>query len=195
MRPSGHPQFLPWTAMLVIAVLGAGCGGQRAFESPGDSGELPNQEVGDFVLTETDQGTPVWTLYARHAATYSARNLVIARSVRVDFFDEDGKRTSELTANEGEINQRTRDMTARGNVVIQAAEGTRMSSQVLTFNNREQLIVAPDDQLVRVERESDVLTGYGFASDPELKHFEFKRQVRARLRPRSDGIIGPDGGE
>jgi LPS export ABC transporter protein LptC len=193
MRPSGHPQFLPWTAMLFVAVLVAGCGGQRAFESPGDSGELPNQEVGDFVLTETEQGTPVWTLYARHAATFSARNLVVARSIRVDFFDENGERTSELTANEGEINQRTRDMTARGNVVIQTTEGTRMSSEVLSFNNREQLIVAPDDQLVRVEREADVLTGYGFESDPELKHFEFKKQVRARLRPRTDGVTGPEG--
>jgi hypothetical protein len=85
-------------------------------------------------------------------------------------------------------------MTARGNVVIQTTEGTRMSSEVLSFDNREQLIIAPDDQLVRVERAADVLTGYGFASDPELRRFEFKRQVRARLRPKADGLIGPEGG-
>jgi LPS export ABC transporter protein LptC len=194
MRPSGHPQFLPWIAMSLVALFLAGCGGQRGFESPGDTGELPDQEVSDFVLTETDQGTPVWTLYARHAATYSIRNMVIARSIRVDFYDEDGQRTSELTAKEGEINQRTRDMTARGNVVIQTTEGTRMSSEVLSFDNRRQLIIAPDDQLVRVEREADVLTGYGFNSDPELRHFEFKSDVRARLRPKSDGLLGPEGG-
>lgn len=181
--------------MLIAAVVLGGCSGQRTFESPGDTGELPNQEVRDFVLTETDEGTPVWTLYARHAATYTARNLVVARSIRVDFFDENGARTSELTADEGEINQRTRDMTARGNVVIQTEEGTRMSSDVLSFNNRAQLIVAPDDQLVRVERQTDVLTGYGFESDPQLRHFEFKRDVRARVRPREDGLIGPQGGE
>lgn len=194
MRPSGHRQLLPWFAMSLVVLFLAGCGRQSGFESPGDTGELPDQEVSDFVLTETDQGTPVWTLYARHAATYSQRNTVIARTIRVDFYDDEGKRTSELTANEGEINQRSRDMTARGNVVIQTNEGTRMSSEVLTFDNRRQLIVAPDDQLVRVERESDVLTGYGFNSDPELRHFEFKRQVRARLRPRSDGLLGPEGG-
>jgi len=194
MRPSGYPQLLPRIAVPLIALLLAGCGGQRGFESPGDSGELPDQEVRDFVLTETDQGTPVWTLYAREAATYQARNTVIARAIRVDFYDEDGERTSELTASEGEINQRTRDMTARGNVVIQTTEGTRMSSEVLTFDNRRQLIIAPDDQLVRVEREADVLTGYGFQSDPELRHFEFKSQVRARLRPKSDGLLAPEGG-
>lgn len=194
MRPSGYPQLLPWIAVPLAALLLAGCGGQRGFESPGDSGELPDQEVRDFVLTETDQGTPVWTLYAREAATYQARNTVIARSIRVDFYDENGERTSELTASEGEINQRTRDMTARGNVVIQTTEGTRMSSEVLTFDNRRQLIIAPDDQLVRVEREADVLTGYGFQSDPELSRFEFKSQVRARLRPQSGGLLDPEGG-
>lgn len=194
MRRSGHPQLLPWIAVSLIAVLLAGCGGQRGFESPGDTGELPDQEVRDFVLTETDQGTPAWTLYARHAATYSARNLVIARAIRVDFYDADGKRTSELTAQEGEINQRTRDMTARGDVVIQTTEGTRMSSEVLTFDNRRQLIIAPDDQLVRVERENDVLTGYGFESDPELSRFEFKSQVRARLRPNSGGLLDSEDG-
>ncbi len=195
MRPPGNPHVLPWFAIAMVALALAGCGKQRGFDSPGDTGELPDQEVTDFVLTETDQGTPVWTLYARHAATYTARNTVIARAIRVDFYDDTGKRTSELTANVGEINQRTRDMTARGNVVIQTTEGTRMSSEVLTFDNKEQLILAPADQLVRVEREKDVLTGYGFASDPELKHFEFKKQVRARLRPRSDGLIGPEGGK
>lgn len=194
MRPSGYPQLLPWIAVPLAALVLAGCGGQRGFESPGDTGELPDQEVRDFVLTETDQGTPVWTLYAREAATYQARNTVIARSIRVDFYDEDGERTSELTASEGEINQRTRDMTARGNVVIQTTEGTRMSSELLTFDNRRQLIIAPDDQLVRVEREADVLTGYGFQSDPELRHFEFKSQVRARLRPKSGGLLDPESG-
>jgi LPS export ABC transporter protein LptC len=194
MRPSGHPQLLSWIAAPLVALVLAGCGSQRGFESPGESGELPDQQVRDFVLTETDQGTPVWTLYAREASTYTARNTVIARSIRVDFFDDDGKRTSELTANEGEINQRTRDMTAIGNVVIQTTEGTRMSSDVLSFDNRRQLILAPDDQLVRVERASDVLTGYGFQSDPELQRFEFKRQVRARLQSSPDGLLGPEGG-
>jgi LPS export ABC transporter protein LptC len=193
MRPSGHPQSLPWIAVTMIALLLGGCGPQRSLDSPGGTGELPDQEVGDFVLTETNQGTPVWTLYARNAATYTSRNLVVAHAVRVDFFDETGKRTSELTASDGEINQRTRDMTARGNVVIQTTEGWRMSSEVLTFVNHTQQILAPDDQLVRVQHDKDVLTGYGFVSDPELKHFEFKKQIRVRVRPRSDGLIGPGG--
>ena len=57
-------------------------------------------------------------------------------------------------------------MTARGNVVLQTTEGTRMSTEELRFLNREQKIVVRT-KLVRVERDGDVLTGYGFESDPE----------------------------
>ncbi len=176
---------------LVVLATGAGCSQQRAAGPAASSGELPDQEVSDFAVAETNEGRVEWKLYARDAAIYNARNLIIAHQVRIDFFDEQGKKSSELVARQGEVNQRTRNMTARGNVVLQTTEGTRMSSQELQFLNREQKVVVPDHELVRVERAGDVLTGYGFESDPELTHFEFKRKVQATVRTKSGGIIGP----
>ena len=172
-----------------LVMIALGCGRQNRVWPAEASGELPDQEVSDFALTETEQGTPSWKLYARYAATYSARNLVVARSIRVDFFDEKGNKSSELTAREGEIQQQSRDMTARGNVVLQAVEGTRMSTEELRFLNKEQKIISPPTQQVRVEREGNVLTGYGFESDPNLKHFEFKSNVKAVVRSQSGGVI------
>ena len=176
---------------LVVLAVCAGCSQQRAASPAASSGELPDQEVSDFAVAETNEGRIEWKLYARDAAIYNARNLIIAHQVRIDFFDEQGKKSSELVARQGEVNQRTRNMTARGNVVLQTTEGTRMSSQELQFLNREQKVVVPDHELVRVERAGDVLTGYGFESDPELTHFEFKRKVQATVRTKSGGIIGP----
>jgi len=171
-----------------LAVLGAsacvgGCAGDHRASPVGSGAELPDQEVTDFVLTETDQGRPQWTLYARYAATYQAKNLVISRDIRVDFFDDKGARSSELTANQGEIQQQTRDMTARGNVVLQTTEGTRMTTEELHFTNSLQKITS--DRLVRVERKGDVLDGVGFSSDPNLHHFEFRSQVHATVRGQS----------
>jgi LPS export ABC transporter protein LptC len=175
---------------LGLLLLGlAGCGTQRTSVPSRATGELPDQEVSDFVLTETDVGAPQWKLYARYAATYNARNVIAARSIRVDFFDETGAQSSELTAREGEIQLQTRDMTARGNVVLQTREGTRMSTEEIRFLNRDQRIVSPLEQRVRVERQGDVLTGYGFESDPSLKHFEFKKRVQATVQTRSGGTL------
>jgi LPS export ABC transporter protein LptC len=189
MRPLGTPH----TAVLLLVLTAftpsiLGCE-RRGRVDPGVStGELPDQEVADFSVTETDQGSPQWTMYARSASVFSARNLIVAHGVRVDFFDQDGKRSSTLTAREGELHQLRRNMVARGNVVLQTAEGTRMSTEQLRFLNREQKIVS--DDFVRVERGGDVLTGIGFESDPRLEHFEFKRQVRATVQTRSGGGIG-----
>jgi LPS export ABC transporter protein LptC len=178
------------TAFAVLAL--SGCGGQRRVGPADSTGEMPDQEVRDFAVTETDQGRPIWKLYARYAATFNARNTVVAYAVKVDFFDEDGARSSTLTSREGDLNQRSHDMTARGSVVLETAEGTRLSTEELRFMNKEQKILVPDDKLVRVERRGDELTGYGFESDPELRHYEFKREVKATVR--SSGETSPAGG-
>jgi len=175
--------------LVMLEIVAAGCGRQTEVGPPQATGALPDQEVSDFVLTETDGGALQWKLYARYAATYNARNVVLVRGLRVDFFDENSQRSSELTAREGELQLQSHDMTARGNVVLQTQEGTRMSTEELHFLNREQKIVSPVTQQVRVERQGDVLTGFGFESDPQLHHFEFKQNVRATVRTHSGGEI------
>ena len=189
-----HPSSRRWGAALVIALcalLMAGCAKGRKSSPIGSGAELPDQEVTDFVLTETDRGRPEWTLYARYAATYQARNLVVSRDIRVDFFDENGARSSELTAHEGEIQQLTRDMTARGNVVLQTTEGTRMNTEELHFSNEQQRITS--DKLVRVENKEGVLEGTGFESDPDLRHFEFRTKVHATIQGHSGSLVEPKG--
>jgi LPS export ABC transporter protein LptC len=176
-----------WALVLCAALTLGGCSGDKRTSPVGAGGELPDQEVTDFVLTETDQGRPQWTLYARYAATYQAKNLVVSRDIRVDFFDDKGARSSELTARTGEIQQQTRDMTARGKVVLQTTEGTRMTTDELHFSNDRQLITS--DKLVRLERQGDVLEGTGFASDPDLHHYEFKTKVHATVQGKSGAMI------
>ena len=156
------------------------------------AGELPDNEVSDFEATETLQGALEWKMYARSAATYRSRNTLVARGLRIDFFDEKGERNSTLTAREGEMNDLSHDMIARGEVVIHTTEGTRMTTDQLRFMNKRQRIQT--DSFVRVDRRGDVLTGWGFESDPGLKDFQFKRQVKATVRTRSGGTLEQRGG-
>lgn len=176
------------TLVLALAALvSSGCSGIKRTRTMATGVELPDQEVTDFVLTETDQGKIQWTLYARYAATYQAKNLVVSRDIRVDFFDDKGARSSQLTAKEGEIQQQTRDMTARGNVVLQTTEGTRMDTEEMHFLNASQQITS--DRLVRVVHDGNVLEGTGFTSDPDLRHYEFKTRVRATVQGKSGALI------
>lgn len=187
-RPSSHAGRV--RCVLAVALAGAllaGCGPTRPAGQAGPGGELPDQLVEDFVLTETDEGHPQFTVYARSAATYKAKDLIVLRGLRVDFFDEQGARSSQLLANEGEILQSRRDMTARGKVVLATSEGTRMTSEELRYLNAENLIRS--NVRVRVERQGDVLEGVGFQSDPNLHNFEFKTRVQATVQGRSGAVF------
>ena len=115
---------------------------------------------------------------------------MIVRAVRIDFYGTDGKKSSGLVAREGELVQRTRDMVARGNVVLQTVEGWRMSTEELHFLNSRRRIRS--DKLVRVEKEGSVLEGVGFDGDPNLEHFEFQHQVRATVLPGAGRIASPE---
>jgi len=82
-------------------------------------------------------------------------------------------------------------MLARGHVVLQTTEGTRMATEELRFDNLAQKIRS--DRFVRFERGGNVLTGVGFESDPNLEHYEFKSQVKAVVRTQSGGSVESKG--
>ncbi len=139
--------------------------------------ETPDQQVGDFSLTESVQGTKKWTLWAQWAAIYNERAQVRARNVRIDFFEESGRKFSELKADSGIIYQRTNDMEATGDVVVQTEEGIRLETQSLKWLNASQKILSED--FVKITQGRDVLTGVGLVSDASLNEFEIKSQVQA----------------
>ena len=154
---------------------------QRKAPAPGASNlALPDQEARDFSLTETSEGKKNWTLWASYAAMYNAKNLVDAKTIRIEFFDSKGKRYSKLTADQGLVDQRTNNLEAVGNVRIVTETGVHMETDSLRWINNTQKIVS--DAFVRVTRKGDVVTGYGFESDANLDHFHLKREVRAEVR-------------
>src|SRR5204863_5464177 len=116
---SSRRRWLRLAAAAALLVALAACDQTNRVVPGASSGEMPDQEVSDFMVTETDAGKPEWTLHARSAAMFNARNALVARGVRVDFFDDKGNRSSTLTAREGEMHQARRDMVARGTVVPQ----------------------------------------------------------------------------
>jgi LPS export ABC transporter protein LptC len=169
--------------VLAAAALAASqlcCEGRTASTPSGAEVRIPDQEARDFTLTESSEGKKNWTLWASYAAMFNDRNLVDAQTVRIEFFDAQGKKFSTLLADQGIVDQRTNNLEARGNVRIATETGVRMETDSLRWLNVPRKIVS--DAFVRVTRQHDVVTGYGFESDPSLDHFHLKREVRAEVR-------------
>jgi LPS export ABC transporter protein LptC len=173
-----------------LLLASAGCHRRSAPVPSSDESRIPDQEARDFTLTESAAGKKNWTLRAVYAAMYNLEHTVDAKTVTIDFFDNDGAHYSTLTADQGEIDQTTNDLEARGNVHVTTKNGITMETDSLRFFNRTGKIVSRG--FVRVTRRGDVLTGYGFESDATLEHFTLRREVRAEVRNAGDsGALDP----
>jgi len=124
--------------LFLVPVLLAGCEQRRSLAPAGQSGELPDSGSRGLRHHRNQLGCRGVELYAQQAAIFDVRNTITAHGVRVDFYDDKGKSSSQLTAREVRSNQVTRDMTARGNVVLQNSDGARMTTQSLRFLNNAQ---------------------------------------------------------
>jgi LPS export ABC transporter protein LptC len=171
-----------------VCALALGCQSRPASTPSRTDVRLPDQEARDFTLTESSEGKKNWTLWAAYAAMYNDQSLVDARPVRIEFFDKEGKRFSTLVAQQGRVHQRTNDLEARGQVLVTTESGIRMETDSLRWQNAAGKIVS--DGFVKVTRKYDVVTGYGFESDPSLDHFHLRREVRAEVR---DSVLEENG--
>jgi LPS export ABC transporter protein LptC len=172
-------------ASLLFILLLVGCGGEES-GSPGSPGTRADQEIDGFTLTQTQEGRRVWSLRADNALIYEDADRVEMTVVRFDFFDEEGEPRSTLTADEGTVLRRTNDIEVFGNVVVYAADGTILTTERLTWNERTGKIES--DREVSVTKGRDVMRGVGVEADPDLKNIRVKRDFRAYVRA-DDGTL------
>jgi len=176
-------------ALIICTALAAAaisCGqGDRPQRSLGTT-EMADQEFSDFTTMESDSGQVKWMLEAPVARVYNIRKLLVTDDPKITFYDENGEISSILTADKGEYNQETHDLTALGNVVVTTSEGYTLETESLIMIRELGEIHSED--FVKVTKGSDILTGYGFQGYPELKNVDIKRDVRAYLRD-DEGLI------
>lgn len=177
---------------ILLAALVVGCGRQSE-PARSDSGEvLPDQEVTEFSLTETVGSEKSWTLFADRAEVFESKGFSRVFGVKVLFYDPEGEVSSVLTSNRGRISEDSKDLRALGDVVLKSAEGATLRTESLSWDNASGRIWS--SEFVTVTRGNEVLTGFGFDSDPDLKNVQIHSEVKISVREKP-GVNGPDTGK
>jgi len=148
-----------------------------------------DQVINNFVTVESDSGIVKWRIKAPVARVYNTRKLLVTDNPVIKFFDENGEVSSVVTADKGEINQKTRDLTAIGSVVVTSNEGYTLETESLVWLNEKGEIHTED--FVKFTKDDNVTTGYGFRGYPELKEFDIIRDVNGNLID-EDGMINEE---
>lgn len=138
----------------------------------GDMTDIPTHRSKSPVVYFMDSNRVKAVLHANAARVYEDRQRTyLDTNVVVEFMSRStGKRVSILTANAVEVDDRTKDMTARGNVVVVSdSTQTTLHTQVLMWNNGRQKLHSTE--FVHIKAPKETLEGYGFESDQNLENY------------------------
>jgi LPS export ABC transporter protein LptC len=111
--------------------------------------------------------------------SYAEQDSAWAFDLFVDFYDSTGAHTSTLQSDSALIREQRRRLEVFGDVKVVTDKGTTLTSEHLAWSDSNRTIST--DSLVVITQGKDVMSGYGFESDPELTRIKFRRQVTGKI--------------
>jgi LPS export ABC transporter protein LptC len=150
----------------------------RETEPKASKENTPSQIVEGFKLTESVKGKKIYHLQAEKAYLYEALDKIEVTKPEIIFFDEDGKEFSNLTAQDGSVNNKTSDLIARNEVVVKTADSTYLYTDSLVWLNAKQIVTT--DAWVKINSQQGDIEGQGLISDAGLKKIEIKSAVKGK---------------
>lgn len=166
-------------SVVLVLLLVTACSRNES-NAPEMAGEVPDQILENSTVTFSEEGVRSARIFAEYVAVYEKLDLKKARKLHVDFFAEDGSRTSFLVADSGVIQERKQKFEALGNVVVTTEQGIRLQTQSLRWDPENAKILT--DDFVTITKGKDVITGYGLEADEELKDLVIKKRVSGEIR-------------
>lgn len=158
--------------ILILSVLLVTCSDKKLkpkIENEILSEEMPDQESKDAVITFTESGKIKAIIHSKNIKVFSNSREKILEDMKIDFFDEEENKTSELVAKHGKIDDVTQDMYAIDSVVAVSDSGVTLTTDELIWRNKTRMIVT--DKFVRIVNNEEIIEGYGFESDQNLQNY------------------------
>ncbi len=141
-----------------------------------NSQTLPQQESWNSTIVVSDSGLIRAVIRAGYICSYETSPVTqMSQGVKVRFFDSEGKQTSFLTSEEGNVDEVTNNLEAHKNVVVVSSDSSRLKTEDLLWDNRRQLIYTPRDEYVDITTPKEKLQGRGFESDQYLRNYRIFR--------------------
>ncbi|MEX2116048.1 MAG: LPS export ABC transporter periplasmic protein LptC [Bacteroidota bacterium] len=132
---------------------------------------LPHQESWNSSITISDSGIVKAIINAGYIRVYEEpRRTLLSDGVVVDFYSDEGVKTSVLNSVEASVNDLTNDLEAwRNVVVVSESDSTVLRTERLFWDNRRGLIHTPE--FVRIVSPHEKIQGTGFEAEQNLKNY------------------------
>jgi LPS export ABC transporter protein LptC len=134
----------------------------------------PDNVTQDLELFYADSGYAKIQVFATLAETYSKPESImkLKDGVKINFFSENGKISSTLTALYGEVNYSTGLIFVKDSVKLRNLNNNQvLETEELNWNQKDSLIFTNRD--VIIHNEEGVLYGKGIKTNQNFDHYEF----------------------
>tara|TARA_A100001011_G_scaffold393595_1_gene483819 strand:- start:50 stop:577 length:528 start_codon:yes stop_codon:yes gene_type:complete len=158
------------------------CSKEKYGDLPSSDG-LPDQESWGVTIIMTHEGLMRAKIKSGHLKKYNEKEYIILdENVIVDFFDLQENHTSTLFSDKSEINEKSNDMLAIGNVIAKSDSGITLFTERLQWVAEDEKLFTKDSIMITTFEE-DTLFGKGFESNADLENWRI-------LNP--SGVAGSD---
>lgn len=133
----------------------------------------PDQISNNFDVTFVDSSWVKARLRAGRARIYQSRyETLIDKGLKLDLYDKNSLYVSTwLTADSARIDDRTRDMLARGHITVYSdSSKTKLETELLQWDQKGQKFFS--SEFVRITSPMETIEGYGFESDQYLLNYK-----------------------
>jgi len=141
-----------------------------------------DQQIKEIHLQEEAKGGYRWTLDAEQADSYDIAGKTLLRKVAIGI--EEPGRKWQVTSDEGELAQQTRNLELRGHVVLVSSDGLKIETSSLHWSGADGR--AWTDEPVTLYRSGAVVEGSGLDARPA----EEVTSIRGRVRATFAGVNG-----
>jgi LPS export ABC transporter protein LptC len=145
------------------------------------SAALPDASLDDAIIILTQDGRQDAVVKARHIDRWDAQDSTEAQTVFVTLYDSLGVGHSTLSGKRGLLREQSAKFSIFGDVVGIAKDSTVLNTQSLFWDPRTELITT--DDYVEIKRpDGDVLKGWGFRADRDLRNIEIAKNVSGKVK-------------
>jgi LPS export ABC transporter protein LptC len=134
--------------------------------------DFPDQESWGVTIILTDSSIERARVNAGHLEKYNQKkHILLDELVQVDFFDKKQIHVAVLNSYIAEVDQKTNNMKAVGNVVAISDSGITLFTDTLYWDSKNEKMSTLDSIMITTLDE-DTLYGIGFESDSDLENWK-----------------------
>ncbi|MBK7980366.1 MAG: LPS export ABC transporter periplasmic protein LptC [Ignavibacteriae bacterium] len=159
-------------SIIIVLIISLSCGETKLkpkIDNSINSEEIPDQESRNAKITFTENGKLKAVLFADIIKVLGDKNEKYLESVKVDFYDDEEHKSSQLTSKRGRVDDITQDMYAIENVIAKSDSGVTLTTEELIWRNKTKKIMT--DKFVKIISSKEIIEGYGFESDQNLRNY------------------------